>query len=176
MIIYPQRDGCGTLISRDLYDGIRNATSQDVDAILDLISPFMKQGSIVNRSKSSIEDSIHSYYVCTRDDVIVACGQINRFEGGAAELACLVVHQDYRGCGRGDAMLGYMKRVCLRAGASRLFVLSTHATAWFVERGFNEVHPSLLPPSRAESYDYNRGSKVYMKIIEEERELDADGM
>ena len=172
---FTQRDGCGTLISRDLYDGIRRATNQDADAILDLISPFMEEGSIVFRSKHAIEDLIYNYYVCTRDDVIVACGQINRFEGGNGELACLVVHPDYRGCGRGDAMLGYMKRVCLRTGMSNLFVLTTHAIAWFVERGFREVDPSYLPPSRANTYDHVRRSKVYMKVIEEERELDANG-
>lgn len=36
------RDGSGTLISRDLYDGIRPATVADVPGIVDIIEPLIK--------------------------------------------------------------------------------------------------------------------------------------
>ena len=169
-----KRDGCGTLISRDLYDGIRKATSHDVNSIYDLISPFVKSGSLVYRSKRSIEKNIHSYIVSTREDAIIACGQIIRFEGGMAELSCLVVHDDYRGGGRGDAILGYMQRVCLRAGATRIFILSTQAMEWFVERGFHEASLSSLPSTKM--FDPERNSKIYVKDIQITRELDTNGM
>uniref|UniRef100_A0A7S2K0C1 amino-acid N-acetyltransferase n=1 Tax=Leptocylindrus danicus TaxID=163516 RepID=A0A7S2K0C1_9STRA len=167
------RDGSGTLVSRDLYDGIRGATAEDVISIYELILPLVKQGILIPRSIRKIEESIHLYHVLTRDGNIVACGQIQRFEGCAAEISCLVVHPDYRKSGMGDALLGYMKRLCVQTGAIFLFALSTQTMQWFVERGFSEVDFSRLPPSRIKVYDHARKSKVYMMVIDGDRDLDA---
>lgn len=167
------RDGAGTLISRDLYEGIRRANVNDVAGIHDLISPLIRAGTLVDRPKNVLEKDILSYYVYTRDNLIVATGQLKRFEGGFAEIGCLVVSKDYRSQGRGDAMLGYLERLCLQAGASKVFVLSTQTMEWFVERGFREVDVDSLPPSRRATYNFNRRSKIYMKQIDGDRDLDA---
>jgi len=167
------RDGCGTLISRDIYDGIRRADVNDVSAIYDLIDPLVKSGTLVERPKSTLEKEALSYYVYTRDNLIVATGQLKRYEGGFAEIGCLVVSKDYRRGGRGDAMLGYLERLALQSGATKVFVLSTQTMEWFVERGFREVQVGSLPPSRQSVYNNKRKSKIYMKVINGTRDLDA---
>ena len=43
------RDGSGTLISRDIYEGIRRANVNDVAAIYDLIYPLVSAGTLVVR-------------------------------------------------------------------------------------------------------------------------------
>jgi len=133
------RDGCGTLISRDIYEGIRRADVNDVSGIYDLIEPLVRAGTLVERPKSTLEKEILSYYVFTRDGLILATGQLKRFEGGFAEIGCLVVSSEYRRGGRGDAMLGYLERLSLQCGGTKVFVLSTQTMEWFVERGFKEV-------------------------------------
>ena len=133
------RDGCGTLISRDIYEGIRRADVNDVSGIYDLIEPLVRAGTLVERPKSTLEKEILSYYVFTRDGLILATGQLKRFEGGFAEIGCLVVSSEYRRGGRGDAMLGYLERLSLQCGGTKVFVLSTQTMEWFVERGFMEV-------------------------------------
>eukprot|EP00804_Cyclotella_cryptica_P019276 CCRYP_006152-RB/>CCRYP_006152-RB protein AED:0.06 eAED:0.06 QI:137/0.66/0.75/1/0.66/0.75/4/635/1078 len=133
------RDGCGTLISRDIYEGIRRADVNDVSGIYELIEPLVRSGTLVERPKSQLEKEVLSYYVYTLDGLVVATGQLKRFEGGFAEIGCLVVSKDYRRGGRGDAMLGYLERLALQCGASKVFVLSTQTMEWFVERGFKEV-------------------------------------
>mmetsp|Transcript_17300 Transcript_17300/g.26772 ORF Transcript_17300/g.26772 Transcript_17300/m.26772 type:complete len:680 (-) Transcript_17300:1450-3489(-) len=165
------RDGSGTLISRDLYEGIRRANVNDVAGIADLISPLIQMGTLVDRPKAALEKDIDSYFVYTRDSLIVACGQLKRFENGFAEIGCLVVAKEYRKGGRGDAMLGYLERMCVQSGASKVFVLSTQTMEWFLERGFQEVNVDRLPPSR--KYNSQRNSKIYMKQIESDRDLDA---
>ncbi|KAL7444183.1 hypothetical protein ACHAXH_007092 [Discostella pseudostelligera] len=167
------RDGCGTLISRDIYEGIRRADVNDVSGIYELIDPLVRSGTLVERPKSTLEKEILSYYVYTRDELIVATGQLKRFEGGFAEIGCLVVSKDYRRGGRGDAMLGYLERLSLQSGASKVFVLSTQTMEWFVERGFKEVPVESLPPSRQAMYNKKRKSKIYMKEIDGDRDLDA---
>ncbi|EEC50022.1 predicted protein, partial [Phaeodactylum tricornutum CCAP 1055/1] len=156
------RDGSGLLISGDLYDGIRRANVHDVAAIHDLISPLIQMGTLIDRPKSVLEKDVESYYVFTRDNHIVASGQLKIFENGFAEIGCLVVNQGYRSRGRGDAMLGYLERLCLVNSCSSIFVLSTQTMEWFVERGFDEVGVDRLPPSRQATYNYKRNSKIYM--------------
>ena len=85
------RDGSGTLVSGDLYEGIRRASVHDVSGIYDLISPLVQMGTLIDRPKSTLEKDIDMYYVYTRDNNIVACGQLKLFEEGFAEIGCLVV-------------------------------------------------------------------------------------
>jgi amino-acid N-acetyltransferase len=167
------RDGSGTLISRDIYEGIRRANVNDVVGIHELISPLIKMGTLVDRPKAVLEKDIENYYVYTRDNLVVACGQLKKFEDGFAEIGCLVVRSEYRSGGKGDSMLGYLERLSLRLGATKVFVLSTQTMEWFIERDFEQVPVERLPPSRQATYNHERGSKVYMKLIDSDRELDA---
>eukprot|EP00560_Eucampia_antarctica_P009803 CAMPEP_0197828918 /NCGR_PEP_ID=MMETSP1437-20131217/5414_1 /TAXON_ID=49252 ORGANISM="Eucampia antarctica, Strain CCMP1452" /NCGR_SAMPLE_ID=MMETSP1437 /ASSEMBLY_ACC=CAM_ASM_001096 /LENGTH=640 /DNA_ID=CAMNT_0043430335 /DNA_START=140 /DNA_END=2059 /DNA_ORIENTATION=+ len=167
------RDGSGTLISRDLYEGIRPANINDISGIYDLIQPLVNAGTLVPRSKAMLEKDIDTYYVYTRDNLVVACAQIKRFEGGFTEIGCLVVDKAYRSQGRGDAMLGYLERLSVQCGCSNVFVLSTQTMEWFIERGFKLATIDALPPSRKALYNYERRSKIYMKEITSDRDLDA---
>ena len=167
------RDGSGTMVSGDLYDGIRQANVGDVSGIHELIAPLIKMGTLVDRPKAKMEQEIDTYYVYTRDNLIVACGQLQQFEDGFAEIGCMVVSKEYRSRGRGDAMLCYLERMCVMNGCTSIFVLSTQTMEWFVERGFKEVGVEELPPSRQATYNHDRKSKIYMKRIESMRDLDA---
>ena len=167
------RDGSGTLISADLYEGIRRATVLDVSNIHAIIAPLIAAGTLIDRPKAMLEKDIDTYYVYTRDDHIVACGQLKKFENGFAEIGCLVVNQDYRARGRGDAMLGYLERLCLINQCTNVFVLSTQTMEWFAERGFAVATVDQLPPSRQATYNRKRASKIYLKTIDNERDLDA---
>lgn len=167
------RDGSGTLISRDIYEGFRNANVNDVAGIYELIQPFVKTGYLVSRPKNVLEKDIDSYYVFTRDNLIVACAQLKMFENGYAEIGCMVVKKEYRSQGRGDAMLSFLERLSLMCGCPNVFVLSTQTMEWFVEHGYTEVEVEKLPPTRKAVYNYERMSKIYMKEISNIRDLDA---
>jgi len=52
------RDGEGTLISRDLYDGIRQAKIEDITGILSIITPLIEKGFLIDRPADVIEKSI----------------------------------------------------------------------------------------------------------------------
>ena len=47
----------------------------------------------------------------------------------------------------------------------RLFVLTTRATHWFVERGFGEADVDELPAERKLLYNWQRRSKVLVKPL-----------
>ena len=50
-------------------------------------------------------------------------------------------------------------------GAKNLFVLTTHATHWFLEQGFVEAKVDDLPVQKKELYNYQRNSKVLIKKL-----------
>ena len=160
------RDGIGTMVSAEAYDTTRRATVDDIGGILGLIEPLEERGALVRRSRDKIETAIQDFLVLERDGAIIACTAIHPFpDDGVAELACLAVDDAYRKSGRGDLLLGEAQKEARAGGIERLFVLTTHATHWFKERGFEDAGIANLPVQRQELYNYERGSKVLIKKL-----------
>jgi amino-acid N-acetyltransferase len=160
------RDGIGTMVSAEAYDRTRRATVEDIGGILELIQPLEEQGALVRRSRDKIETAIQNFLVLERDGAIIACAALHPFpEDGVAELACVAVDDAYRKSGRGDLLLGEVEKESRTGGMERLFVLTTRATHWFKERGFEDASIGDLPVGRQELYNYERGSKVLIKQL-----------
>lgn len=77
----------------------------------------------------------------------------------------MAVHSGYRRHGYGDALLKHMSTEAVAQRFKKLFVLTTRTAHWFVERGFEEVAPDQLPEEKKALYNYQRRSKVFMKIL-----------
>lgn len=172
------RDGAGTLISRDIYDGIRSATSSDIDSLISLITPLEIDGTLVARSRPKLLEEVKRgcFYVLARDDLPIACASLKRLDaaGVRAELGCLVVAQKYRRQSKGDALLSYLERVAIAAGVQKLFALSTKTMHWFIERGFDQVSLEALPQARQAIYDKSRRPKIYCKTLKADRDVDVE--
>ncbi|UCC57058.1 MAG: amino-acid N-acetyltransferase [Gammaproteobacteria bacterium] len=158
------RDGSGTLITAEIYEGLREAVIDDVGGILELIKPLEEQGVLVRRSRERLEMEIDHFLVIERDGTIIACAALypsgDRRQG---ELACLAVHPDYRNAGRGDALLAAIEERAAGMEIERLFVLTTQTAHWFRERGFVPGELKQLPGKKKSLYNYQRNSKVYFK-------------
>eukprot|EP00597_Dinobryon_sp_UTEXLB2267_P009551 CAMPEP_0170084782 /NCGR_PEP_ID=MMETSP0019_2-20121128/19868_1 /TAXON_ID=98059 /ORGANISM="Dinobryon sp., Strain UTEXLB2267" /LENGTH=599 /DNA_ID=CAMNT_0010300993 /DNA_START=34 /DNA_END=1833 /DNA_ORIENTATION=- len=166
------RDGAGVLISRDMYEGIRAATPADLFAVMQIIRPLEQQGVLVARSEEQLLKDLSNCFVMVRDGAVLACGMLKRYSETHAEVSCLAVHPSYRRGGRGETLLAYLERRALLMGVTFVFVLSTRTMQWFEERGFNLVDPSSLPSTR--DYNKSRGSKVYIKPLGTQRDVDAE--
>ncbi|MFT6011337.1 MAG: amino-acid N-acetyltransferase, partial [Candidatus Azotimanducaceae bacterium] len=81
------------------------------------------------------------------------------------ELACLVTHPDYRDNNRGELLLESIEAQAKQQGLQSLFVLTTHTTHWFAERGFRPVNLEDLPLARQSAYNYQRKSKLLEKPL-----------
>ena len=160
------RDGIGTLISAESYEGLRAASIDDVGGILQLIAPLEAEGVLVKRSRELLEMEIDHFLVVKRDGMIVACAALYPYPGGVAELACLAVHPDYRSQGRGDSLLEAVEQRARHNGIKRLFVLTTRTAHWFQERGFRKLDLADLPVEKQSLYNYQRKSKVFIKAVE----------
>ena len=104
------RDGIGTLITADNYEGLRTATIKDIGGIIELIEPLEAEGVLVKRSREQLELDINNFTVIERDGMVIACAALFTFiEEEAAELACLAVHQAYQTQGRGDDLMQHIE-------------------------------------------------------------------
>ena len=160
------RDGVGTMVNADTYEGLRPATIDDIGGILELIAPLEEDGTLVRRSREQLELQINQFVVIERDGTVIGCAALIPFpEEGAGELACLVTHPDYQKSGRANILLEHMEKLALNLGLSKLFVLTTRTVHWFREQGFTLVESSELPMKRRALYNYRRNSKVLVKDI-----------
>jgi amino-acid N-acetyltransferase len=160
------RDGIGTVLTSAPLARLRDATIDDVGAILSLIEPLEADGTLVKRGRERLEMEITQFSVVEHDGVIVGCAAIYPFSGEkAAELACLAVVSDFRRSGYGDQLRAHIEARAKKLKLKQLFVLTTRTAHWFIERGFVESSVDALPAARRELYNLQRRSKVLVKAL-----------
>jgi amino-acid N-acetyltransferase len=160
------RDGIGTVLTSAPLARLREATHEDVGAILALIAPLEADGTLVRRGRERLEMEATRFSLLEHDGVIVGCAAIYPFSGDkAAELACLAVMPDYRRAGYGDQLRRRIEDRATKMKLKRLFVLTTRTAHWFVERGFAETTVDALPAAKRDLYNFQRRSKVFVKAL-----------
>ena len=160
------RDGVGTLLSNVPFDTIHQATVNDIGGILELIAPLEEEGVLVKRSREKIEVDIDDYMVLVRDGTVIGCAALHTYpEKEHAELACLVVHPDYQNQEKGEMLYQVIEEFARKKGIKTLFVLTTHAVHWFIERGFSEAKLEDLPVEKQNMYNFQRNSKILINTV-----------
>ncbi|WGL15967.1 amino-acid N-acetyltransferase [Microbulbifer bruguierae] len=164
------REGVGTMIYRDSYEVIRRARINDVGGILGLIRPLEKQGILVRRSREKLEAEIDHFTLVEVDGTPVACAALypildDQGDTIAAEIACVAIHPEFRGGGRGAKLLQHLERQARALELAEIYVLTTQTEHWFIERGFSQVDVSTLPASRKSLYNIQRNSRVLRKSL-----------
>jgi len=160
------RDGIGTMVSAGPLAHLRSATIDDVGGILAIIEPLEDEGVLVRRSRERLEMEIERFVVAEHDDVIIGCAALYAFpKEKVGELAALAVHPDFRREGYGEALMHEIEQRARKLHLTRLFVLTTRTSGWFIERGFVESDPSRLPSRKRDLYNWQRRSLVYEKKL-----------
>ncbi len=159
------REGVGTLVCKDHYEQVRTANINDVGGILELIHPFEAQGILRRRARNELEREINLFIVVLIDGMIIGCAALHPCCTGSAELACLVVHAQYRKAHRGDLLLEHIEALAKQQQISKIFAMTTQASHWFIERQFTETSYDNLPEELKAKYDSGRQSKVLVKQL-----------
>jgi amino-acid N-acetyltransferase len=159
-------DGVGTMVVEDTLDDVRDATIDDVGAILSLIEPLEADGTLVPRGRSVIERDVERFTVLEHDGVIYGCAALYPYaDSQMAELACLIVHPEWQSTGEGDLLLRHMESRARALGMKRLFALTTRTSHWFVKRGFVQSGVTDLPREKQNSYNRSRNSHIFIKRL-----------
>ena len=182
-------DGVGSMVSRDRYEGTRVARPGDWAHIKSILEPLAREGVTVAVDDAALIDEVTRgvFHVVERDGKIIACAALRKYRDRdrdadadatsavTAEVGSFAVRVGYRNEGRGDQLLSYLERTALRAGVTRLFLLTTRTADWFVERGFifageAKGHP-LLPAGKV--VKEGRGSQLYIRALVGEAKEEA---
>jgi amino-acid N-acetyltransferase len=160
------RDGIGTMINGDNYETVRTAGIDDVGGIMELIAPLEKDGTLVRRSRERLELEINCFSVVERDGAIIGCAALYPDPASqCGELACVATHPAYQRSGRANKLLDHIESRARAQGIVHLFVLTTRAAHWFVERGFRAAELNELPQQRQQLYNFQRNSQVFFKSL-----------
>jgi len=159
-------DGVGTMVVEDTLDDLRQATLDDVGAIVQLIDPLEADGTLVPRGRAVVEREVERFTVLEHDGVIYGCVLLNPYrEEQMAELACLIVHPEWQGSGEGEMLLRHTEARARALGLKRLFVLTTRTSHWFIKRGFVRGGVADLPRERQAQYNRSRNSLIFIKKL-----------
>jgi len=159
-------DGEGTLIAQDHKEEISTATIEDVAGILELIQPLEEEGVLVKRSRELLEVEIDRFTILKKEDAIIACIALYPYmEADTGEIACVVIHPDYRKGNRGERLMSAAEEKAKSQGLNSVFVLTTVSGHWFLEQGFIEQNIDDLPKGKKQMYNFQRKSKVFIKNI-----------
>lgn len=158
--------GVGTLLTPDPLQTLRAARLDDIGGVLRLIEPLEADGTLVKRDRSLLEREMNRFVVLDHDGMVVGCAALYPFpDERAGELACLAVHPDFRNQGAGERLLREIETRARRVKFKRVFVLTTRAEHWFVERGFSEAGVDALPRQKRALYNLQRRSVVLTKRL-----------
>ncbi|KAK3411935.1 probable amino-acid acetyltransferase NAGS1, chloroplastic [Eucalyptus grandis] len=161
-----QRDGIGTMVASDLYEGTRMARETDLSGIRQIIKPLEDSGTLVRRTDQELLEALDSFIVVEREGQIIACAALFPFfEEKCGEVAAIAVSPDCRGQGQGDKLLDYIEKKASSLGLERLFLLTTRTADWFVRRGFSQCSIDQIPEKRRKRINLSRNSKYYMKKL-----------
>jgi len=159
-------DGVGTMVVDEKLESLREASSDDVGGILQLIEPFERDGTLVRRERTEIERDIEYYSVVEHDGIIFGCAALYPYpEAKTAEMAALTVSPLSQGQGDGERLLKRIEQRARAAGFASIFVLTTRTMHWFMRRGFTSVDPEWLPEARKRKYNWDRRSQVLVKKL-----------
>ncbi len=160
------REGRGTLVTAEQYEGLRAARLDDIPGVLELLRPLEDAGVLVRRSRETLEHEIDRFIVVERDGMVIGCAALEVFaEASVGELYCLAVHDKYRESGRGEAIVEFIVERAQALGLAHVFVLTTQSAHFFRERGFVPVSVRKLPAERRARYDHKRRSKVLFRTL-----------
>lgn len=161
-----QRDGVGTMVASDVYEGTRMAQDTDLAGMKQILQPLEDSGTLVQRSDEELLNAINHFTVMEREGQIIACAALYPFsEDKSGEVAALAVSPECRGQGQGDKLLDYMEKKASSMGLQKLFLLTTRTADWFVRRGFSECSIDCIPEERRKNINQARKSKYYMKKL-----------
>jgi amino-acid N-acetyltransferase len=159
-------DGIGTMVVDEKLESLREATSDDVAGILQLIEPFERDGTLVRRERTEIERDIAYYSIIEHDGVIFGCAALYPYtESRTGEMAALTVSPLSQGQGDGERILKRIEQRARAIGLTSIFVLTTRTMHWFIKRGFQPVDPDWLPEARKRKYNWDRRSQVLVKPL-----------
>ncbi len=125
---------------------VRQATLEDVDALMKMIEFWAQAGQNLPRKRNDIVRNIQSFAVCVRDSdhEVVGCACLYVYDSGLAEIRSLGVSPVVQRQGQGRAIVEFLLKRAGRMFIKKVFVL-TRSPEFFSKVGFVKTVREALP-------------------------------
>lgn len=121
---------------------IRKATEADLDAIAELITPFVEQGLLLERTYDELEEWQGNFFVADLDGKIVGCAALEIYSRKLAEVRSLAVAKEVQGMGVGRALVHACVELAQERGILEVMAI-TASEEFFRMCGFDFNTPNL---------------------------------
>ncbi len=152
--------GSGTMIYSNQYENIRPMESGDTPQVLRLMQPFVEKGLLLPRSEQDMLADCGDYVLYEVDGTIHCCGALHIYAQGLGEIARIAADKKYAHMGIGNKIVAFLLEKARRLSLTRIFVLTTQASDWFLQLGFEQGEVKDLPEKKRELYDRSRNSRI----------------
>jgi N-acetylglutamate synthase-like GNAT family acetyltransferase len=130
------------------------------------MQPFVNDGKLLSRSYKQLSEAIDEFVILEDAGQIIACAGLRVYKSeNMAEIYALTVNKSFHNT---DTSLKLMEKLIQKASdldLDSIFALSKYGGRFFFRHDFAEVNVSSLPLLRQKSYDYQRNSIIYLRVL-----------
>jgi len=130
------------------------------------MQPFVNDGKLLSRSYKQLSEAIDEFVIIEDAGQIIACAGLRVYKSeNMGEIYALTVNKSFHNT---DTSLKLMEKLIQKASdfdLDTIFALSKYGGRFFFRHNFAEVNVSSLPLLRQKSYDYQRNSIIYLRVL-----------
>ena len=123
---------------------LRKARQNDVNAILDIIEPYVKQGILLEKTRQEIVTRLRDYFVYEENDGLAGCAALFPGWDSLGEICTLAVTQEMQKKGIGKQLVQACIEDAKELGLPKIFTL-TYEKEFFAGMGFRVEDKHSLP-------------------------------
>ncbi|MDX8380577.1 MAG: N-acetyltransferase [Ghiorsea sp.] len=123
---------------------VRLAQVQDVEAIYELMLPFMKDKILIERNQDDIFEHLQEFIIALEGQAILGVAALHIYGSNLAEIRSLVVSPKAQRMSIGHKLVRACEDMGKKLGVSRVFAL-TYVDKFFLAQGYKIVAKESLP-------------------------------
>ena len=124
---------------------IRPASTDDIQAICDLVNYFADQNLMLHRTPEQVRMALNDFLVAEEDGRVVGCGYLAYLSPDLVEIRSLAVDPALQGKGVGGMLVEQLVEMARARGVKQVCAL-TLAPEFFAKHGFERVDRWSISP------------------------------
>ena len=130
------------------------------------MQPFVNDGKLLSRSYKQLSEAIDEFVILEDTGQIIACAGLRVYKSeNMGEIYALTVNKSFHNTGTSLKLMEKLIQKASDLDLDSIFALSKYGGRFFFRHNFAEVNVSSLPLLRQKSYDYQRNSIIYLRVL-----------
>ena len=130
------------------------------------MQPFVDDGKLLSRSYEQLSEAIDEFVFIEDAGQIIACAGLRVYKSEKmGEIYALTVNKSFHNTGTSIKLMKKLIQKASDLDLDSIFALSKYGGRFFFRHDFAEVDVSSLPLLRQKSYDYQRNSIIYLRVL-----------